>query len=132
MFYYDLVRFLHERLRSESSSTYVYYYTYPPIVDLENVLQRIPNLFGYFVEFDLIWGIPFFNRTNQSQMNLSYTPKEIELSLQMIRYWTNFAKTGKKYFLEENNIFVIFKEIQMNQMMVLFIGRCMNKLENLI
>jgi carboxylesterase type B len=94
MFYYDLVRFLRERLHSESSaSTYVYYYTYPPIFNLENVFRRIPNMVGHFAEIDLIWGIPFFNRTNIN-MNLSYTSEEKDLSFQMIRYWTNFAKTG--------------------------------------
>jgi carboxylesterase type B len=103
MFYYDLIRFLHERLRSESSaSTYVYYYTYPPIFDLENVLRRIPNMVGHFAELDLIWGIPFFNRSDMNityNMNLSYKPEEIQLSLQMIRYWTNFAKTGAEISL---------------------------------
>jgi carboxylesterase type B len=103
MFYYDLVRFLHERLGSESSaSTYVYYYTYPPKVHLANVLQHFPNMVGHFAELDLIWGIPFFNRTNtnmaDNNMNLSYTPDETELSRQMIRYWTNFAKTGTILF----------------------------------
>jgi carboxylesterase type B len=99
MFYYDLVRFLHERSRSASSaSTYVYYYTNPPIFDLDNVLRRIPNMIGHFAELDLAWGIPFFSTTNQSNiaytMNISYKPDEIELSFQLIRYWTNFAKTG--------------------------------------
>jgi carboxylesterase type B len=98
MFYYDLVRFLRERLYSEASgSTYVYYYTNPPIFNFENVLRRIPDMVGHFAELDLIWGIPFFNRSNiniASKMKLSYTSKEIELSHQMIRYWTNFAKTG--------------------------------------
>ncbi|CAF4761215.1 unnamed protein product [Rotaria sp. Silwood1] len=109
MFYYDLVRFLHERLNSPSlASTYVYYYTYPPIFDFENVLRRMPHMVGHFAELDLIWGVPFFNRTNQTilnmpyNMNLSYTTKEIELSYQMIRYWTNFAKTGNPN--EQNNI----------------------------
>jgi len=97
MFYYDLVRFLHERLYSKSKkSTYVYYYTYPPIFDLDNFLRRIPNMVGHFAELDLIWGIPFINKTMAYKMNLSYTKEEIELSLQMIRYWTNFVKTGNK------------------------------------
>ncbi len=100
MFYYDLVRFLRERLYSESSaSTYVYYYTYPPIFNLKNVLRRIPHMVGHFAELDLIWGIPFFNRTNRNlayKMNLSYKPEEIELSFQMIQYWTNFVKTGNQ------------------------------------
>jgi len=98
MFYYDLVRFLRERLYSEAStSTYVYYYTNPPIFNFENVLRRIPDMVGHFAELDLIWGIPFFNGSNTNiayKMNLAYTSKEIELSYQMIRYWTNFAKTG--------------------------------------
>jgi len=51
---------------------------------------------GHFAELDLIWGMPFFNRTMAYKMNSSYTSQEIELSFQMIRYWTNFAKTGKK------------------------------------
>jgi carboxylesterase type B len=50
---------------------------------------------GHFAELDLIWGIPFINQTMAYKMNLSYTKEEIELSLQMIRYWTNFVKTGK-------------------------------------
>jgi carboxylesterase type B len=97
MFYYDLVRFLHERLRSESSaSTYVYYYTNPPIFNLANDLRRVPNSVGHFAELDLIWGIPFLNRTDRLLMNVRYKPEQIKLSLQMIRYWTNFAKTGNK------------------------------------
>ncbi|CAF2500161.1 unnamed protein product [Rotaria sp. Silwood2] len=99
MFYYDLIRFLHERLHSNSSaSTYVYYYTNPPVFDLDNVLRRIPNLIGHFAELDLTWGIPYFNRKNRTNiaynMNISYKPEEIDLSLHLIRYWTNFAKTG--------------------------------------
>ncbi|CAF1212043.1 unnamed protein product [Rotaria sordida] len=99
MFYYDLIRFLHERLHSNSSaSTYVYYYTNPPVFDLDNVLRRIPHMIGHFAELDLIWGIPYFNRKNRTNiaynMNISYKSEEIELSLYLIRYWTNFAKTG--------------------------------------
>ena len=100
MFYYDLVRFLHERLNSNSSaSTYVYYYTNPPIFDLDNLLRRIPNMIGHFAELDLSWGIPYFSMTqNHSNlaytMNISYTRAEVELSYQIIRYWTNFVKTG--------------------------------------
>lgn len=111
MFYYDLVRFLHERLRSRSTaSTYVYYYTYPPIFDLESSLRKISNMVGHFAELDLIWGIPFFNRSNMAyQMNLTYTSQEIEFSLQMIRYWTNFAKTGTKIFflINKNKLFIL-------------------------
>ncbi|CAF4968960.1 unnamed protein product, partial [Rotaria socialis] len=106
MFYYDLVRFLHERLYSISSaSTYVYYYSYPPIYDFEHVVRRMPQKVGHFAELDLIWGIPFFNRLNltnlnmPSNMHLSYTSEEIQLSYQMIRYWTNFAKSGNELFL---------------------------------
>ena len=103
VFYYDFVRFLHKRLRSGSSaSTYVYYYTNPPIFDFEYGPRSFPHMIGRFVELDLIWGIPFFNQTSRLNINmhynvnLSYTSKEINLSYQMIRYWTNFAKTGTK------------------------------------
>ncbi|CAF1539425.1 unnamed protein product [Adineta ricciae] len=99
MFYYDLVRFLHERLESKSrASTYVYYHTNPPVFDRDNYLRRIPHMIGHFAELDLTWGIPFFdpkNRTNIAyNWNMSYRPEEVDLSFQMIRYWTNFAKTG--------------------------------------
>ena len=99
MFYYDLIRFLHERLRSNATrSTYVYYYTNPPIFDLDNLLRRIPDMIGHFAELDLAWGVPFLNSQNHSNMaytmNISYRPEETELSYQIIRYWTNFAKTG--------------------------------------
>jgi len=99
MFYYDLVRFLHERLQSKTnSSTYVYYYTNPPVFDLDNVLRRIPNMIGHFAELDLTWGIPFFDRNNRTNfayhMNISYKQEEIDFSYQIIRYWTNFVKTG--------------------------------------
>lgn len=99
MFYYDLVRFLRERSSSKSSaSTYVYYYTNPPIFDLDNFLRRMPNMIGHFAELDLCWGIPYYSTTNNSNiaytMNISYKPEEAELSFQLIRYWTNFAKTG--------------------------------------
>ena len=99
MFYYDLIRFLHERLRSNATrSTYVYYYTNPPIFDLDNLLRRVPDMIGHFAELDLAWGVPFLNARNHSNMaytmNISYRPDEVELSYQLIRYWTNFAKTG--------------------------------------
>lgn len=103
MFYYDIVRFLHERLNSQSSaSTYVYYYTYPPIFEFARVVRRMPHMVGHFAELDVIWGVPLMNRTNESHMNipshknLTYSPKEIELSHKMIRYWTNFVKTGNE------------------------------------
>jgi carboxylesterase type B len=83
---------------------------------------------GHFAELDLIWGMPFFNRTMAYKMNSSYTSQEIELSFQMIRYWTNFAKTGKKLFYhnKKKKIFIL-KEIQMNQIISLFIGHYMKK-----
>ncbi|CAF1671213.1 unnamed protein product, partial [Adineta ricciae] len=94
MIYYDLIRFLHERLRSESvASTYVYYYTNPPSYKS----QRNSNMVGHFAELDLLLGLPFLPQSDVQRMttrNLSYTSDEIALSLQMIRYWTNFAKTG--------------------------------------
>ncbi|CAF0722473.1 unnamed protein product [Didymodactylos carnosus] len=107
MFYYDLIRFLHERLKSKpQAKTYAYYYTYPPIFDLENVLRRIPNMVGHFAELDLTWGVPFYNKDSQINraysMNLSYTKEEIDLSEQMIHYWTNFVKTGDPN--EPNNL----------------------------
>ncbi|CAF0985298.1 unnamed protein product [Adineta steineri] len=99
MFYYDLVRFLHHRLESQTkATTYVYYHTNPPVFDLDNVLRRIPHMIGHFAELDLTWGIPFFSRKIRTNiaynMNISYTSEEVELSFQLIRYWTNFAKTG--------------------------------------
>lgn len=103
MFYYDLVRFLHEHVRAKSNaSTYVYYYTNPPVFDLDNVLRRIPNMIGHFAELDLTWGVPFFSRTNRTNiaynMNISYKQEEIDFSYQIIRYWTNFVKTGNQLF----------------------------------
>lgn len=102
MFYYDLVRFLHERLQSKTnSSTYVYYYANPPVFDLDNVLRRIPNMIGHFAELDLTWGIPFFDRKNRTNiayhMNISYKQEETDFSYQIIRYWTNFVKTGRDF-----------------------------------
>lgn len=116
MFYYDLVRFLHERSNSEShASTYVYYYSYPPIFDFEHVIRRMPQKVGHFAELDLIWGIPIFSKLNRMNLNmeynrhLSYKDEEIELSYQMIRYWTNFVKTGRKFisllFMKEHFVF---------------------------
>ena len=104
MFYYDLVRFLHERLRSKSNaSTYVYYYTNPPVFDLDNVLRRIPNMIGHFAELDLTWGVPFFSRANRTNiaysMNISYKQEEMDFSYQIIRYWTNFVKNGNEVLL---------------------------------
>ena len=87
-FYYDLVRFLRQRLASQlSASTYVYFHTYPSMSNR----RRTPSLVGHLAELDLLWGVPFLNRTGKA----SYTSEEIELSAQMIRYWSNFVKTGK-------------------------------------
>jgi len=99
MFYYDLVRFLHERLKSNIfSSTYVYYYTNPPIFQFGYFSQLIPNMVGHFAELDLIWGSPFFSDRKSSikvrKPKTFYTNEEIELSRKMILYWTNFAKFG--------------------------------------
>ena len=110
LFYYDLIRFLHERLSSQASaSTYVYYYTNPPIFHFKNLLRRMPEMVGHFAELDLIWGIPFFNNNSRKnllyQMNISYTSKETQLSYEMIRYWTNFAKTGTQRLTNEKSFF---------------------------
>jgi carboxylesterase type B len=95
-FYYDLVRFLRQRLASRSlASTYVYYHTYPSIANR----RRTPSFAGHLAELDLLWGVPFINRTDGSTDTgkTSYTPEEIELSAQMIRYWSNFVKTGNDH-----------------------------------
>ncbi|UJR31335.1 hypothetical protein I4U23_018832 [Adineta vaga] len=103
MIYYDLIHFLHERLYSKSlASTYVYYYTNPPLYKRENSLHHNSHMVGHFAELDLLLGLPFLNRSDIeriTKMNLSYTSNEIELSHQMIRYWTNFAKTGNQFLL---------------------------------
>lgn len=89
--YYDSVRFLQERLRSEpAAATYAYYYTQPRRWRSDASRRDSVHVVGHFAELELLWGVPFLSRTN-----VSYTPAEIEFSRQLIRYWTNFAKTGK-------------------------------------
>ena len=71
--YYDFVRFLHERLRSESSAaTYVYYYTHATRSPIDNLLS----------------GTPFPSPTGTN------ATEDIELQSRLIRYWTNFVRTG--------------------------------------
>lgn len=55
--------------------------------------RRTPPLVGHLAELDLTWGVPFLNRTGKA----AYTSEEIELSAQMIRYWSNFVKTGNNH-----------------------------------
>jgi hypothetical protein len=102
MFYYDLIRFLHQRLASRSlASTYVYFYASPPRIKSNTIHRSNPYLIGHLAELDLVWGVPFLQSINQSTTNMpyqnsvTYTSEEIELSLRMIRYWSNFVKTGQ-------------------------------------
>ena len=104
MVYYDFVRFLHERLRSESSAaTYVFYYTHPTRSPIDNLLS----------------GTPFPSRTDSNATD------DIELHTRLIRYWTNFVRTGEISFLLGVCVSStsILQAIRMNQRVSPFLGR---------
>ena len=121
---------LRSRRANPSSSNYVYIYSHRPTFKARSLfrdhLKTLPHVIGHFAELgkrfvrkeeeknvstrflfasDYVFGVPLargFRRihTNVNMSYYNYTDDEDEFSRKIIRYWSNFIKTG---FVELRN-----------------------------
>ncbi|CAF0944319.1 unnamed protein product, partial [Didymodactylos carnosus] len=105
MFNYHMVQLLNIRAKTPNvnSSTYAYIYSHKPTFKAKSLfrdhLKTLPTVVGHFAELDYVFGVPLakdypkiHNNVNKNWYN--YSVEEQEFSRQIIRYWTNFIKTG--------------------------------------
>ena len=121
MFNFHMVRSLNLRAQTSSkhSTNYAYIYSHRPTLKvrstLRDQLKLLPNAIGHFAELgnahslvtlashpvlvDYVFGVPLarhFPRIHRN-VNMSfhnYSADEENFSRQIIRYWSNFVKTG--------------------------------------
>lgn len=101
MFNFHMVHCLN--LRAKHSTNYAYIYSHRPTYKVRSVfrdqLKILPDAVGHFAELDYVFGVPLaknYSRIHQN-VNMSYynySKEEEDFSRKIIRYWSNFIKTG--------------------------------------
>ncbi|CAF2718797.1 unnamed protein product [Rotaria sp. Silwood2] len=105
MFNFHMVHCLNLRaqLPNQTSSNYAYIYSHRPTFKARSLfrdhLKTLPHVIGHFAELDYIFGVPLTRGYHQIHRNVNlsyynYSNDEENFSRQLIRYWTNFIKTG--------------------------------------
>ncbi|CAF1136483.1 unnamed protein product [Adineta ricciae] len=105
MFNYHMVHSLNLRTQvpNRNTSNYAYVYAHWPTFKSRSLfrdhLKLLPQVIGHFAELDYVFGVPLARgyRRIHRNVNMSYynfSNEEEEFSRQLIRYWSNFIKTG--------------------------------------
>ena len=98
----------------QASNTYLYHFAYLP-KHLKLPHWRV----AHGIEIGFVFGNPFFGKFVNSYFISNYTEEDKQFSLQVMKMWTDFAKTGKpvmslpvtnaakkNYFVINNNVTV--------------------------
>ncbi|CAF2729408.1 unnamed protein product [Rotaria sp. Silwood2] len=105
MFNFHMVRCLNllSKVSNRNSSSYAYIYSHRPTSKVHSgyrdQLKLLPQAIGHFAELDYIFGVPLARNYSRIHRNVNmnyynYTSDEENFSRQLIRYWSNFIKTG--------------------------------------
>ncbi|CAF1408987.1 unnamed protein product, partial [Rotaria sordida] len=105
MFNFHMVHCLNLRsqVSNQTSSNYAYIYSHRPTFKARSLfrdhLKTLPHVIGHFAELDYVFGVPLARGHRQIHRNVNtsyynYSNDEENFSRQLIRYWTNFIKTG--------------------------------------
>ncbi|CAF5133377.1 unnamed protein product, partial [Rotaria sp. Silwood1] len=105
MFNFHMVHCLNLRtqISNQTSSNYAYIYSHRPTFKARSLfrdhLKTLPHVIGHFAELDYVFGVPLARGYRQIHRNVNisyynYSDDEENFSRQLIRYWTNFIKTG--------------------------------------
>ncbi|CAF1074308.1 unnamed protein product, partial [Didymodactylos carnosus] len=105
MFNYHMVRLLNicAKTPNRNASMYTYIYSHKPTFKAKSLfrdhLKTLPSVVGHFAELDYVFGVPLAKNypkihNNVNKIPYPYSDEEQEFSRQIIRYWTNFIKTG--------------------------------------
>ncbi|UJR15213.1 hypothetical protein I4U23_002172 [Adineta vaga] len=105
MFNYHMVHCLNLRSQivNKTTSNYAYIYSHPPTFKSRSLfrdhLKLLPQMIGHFAELDYVFGIPLARGYRRIHRNVNmtyynYSNDEENFSRQLIRYWSNFIKTG--------------------------------------
>jgi len=126
MFNFHMVHCLNLRAQvpNQTASNYAYIYSHRPTFKARSLfrdhLKTLPHVIGHFAELgeyildhssskifsgclDYVFGVPLARgyRRIHRNVNMSYynySNDEEEFSREIIRYWSNFIKTGLVYF----------------------------------
>jgi Carboxylesterase family len=122
MFNFHMVQCLNLRseVATENSSNYAYVYSHRPTFKVRSTLRDqfklLPGVIGHFAELgrfecfcpysliafislDYVFGVPLVGNYSRFHRNVNmsynnYSTDEEDFSRQLIRYWSNFIKTG--------------------------------------
>ncbi|CAF3882499.1 unnamed protein product [Adineta steineri] len=105
MFNFHMVHCLNLRtqLLNKTSSNYAYIYSHRPTFKARSLfrdhLKLLPHVVGHFAELDYVFGVPLARDYHRIHRNVNmsyynYSNDENNFSREIIRYWTNFIKTG--------------------------------------
>ncbi|CAF1213357.1 unnamed protein product [Rotaria sp. Silwood1] len=105
MFNYHMVKCLNilSTVSNRNSSIYAYIYSHRPTSKVpsgyRDQLKLLPDAIGHFAELDYVFGVPLARKYSYIHENVNksyynYSIDEENFSRQLIRYWTNFIKTG--------------------------------------
>lgn len=105
MFNFHMVHCLNLRTQilNQTAKNYAYVYAHKPTFKARSLfrdhLKTLPNVIGHFAELDYVFGVPLardYPRIHKN-VNMSYYDYSIDeenFSRELIRYWSNFIKTG--------------------------------------
>ncbi|CAF1056578.1 unnamed protein product [Adineta steineri] len=104
MFNFHMVRCLNLRamVPKINSTNYAYVYAHRPTFKVKSAFRDqklLPDAVGHFAELDYVFGVPLARNYSRIHRNVNmsfynYTSDEINFSRKIIRYWSNFIKTG--------------------------------------
>ncbi|CAF1024438.1 unnamed protein product [Rotaria sordida] len=86
-----------------NASNYAYIYSHRPtskvLSGYRDQLKLLPEAIGHFAELDYVFGVPLGRNYSRIHRNVNmnfynYSTDEENFSRQLIRYWSNFIKTG--------------------------------------
>ncbi|UJR31465.1 hypothetical protein I4U23_018954 [Adineta vaga] len=115
MFNFHMVRSLELRsqVANKNSTDYAYIYSHRPTFKVRSTfrdqLKIYPQAVGHFAELDYVFGVPLARNYSSIHRNVNmnyynYSMDEIDFSRQVIRYWSNFIKTGNPNQNPSSNI----------------------------
>lgn len=91
LFYKDYYQFLFQHI-SLTNRTYVYHYSYRNSQQHPSPCQDYlskQHIVGHFAELEYTWGRPLLMKES------NYTNEQVQLSRQLIQYWSNFINQGQ-------------------------------------
>ncbi|CAF1293392.1 unnamed protein product [Rotaria magnacalcarata] len=119
MFNFHMVHCLNSlaKVSNRNASSYAYVYSHRPTSKVQSgyrdQVKLLPQVIGHFAELDYVFGVPLANNYSRIHQNVNknyynYSADEENFSRHLIRYWSNFIKTGDpnkgSFYIDTSNI----------------------------